>query len=193
MKKLQKMRMFFRSILTQFGEVVTDKGKLVWDGNEDLKEGMDVFVENPDSDEIEYEIANAGNYTTEDGKIITVNGEGKVEKIEDPNAEVAEEVIEEQASEMANTEEEKKEDEKEDEEKKEELAEDVENPTNEGEETDTKAIVELRKEVNELYARIDAMEEMIRKISETPAAMSAVEQTENAITNPKSRLQYLRK
>ena len=38
MKKLQKMRMFFRSILTQFGEVVTDKGKLVWDGNEDLKE-----------------------------------------------------------------------------------------------------------------------------------------------------------
>lgn len=190
MKKLQKMRMFFRSILTQFGEVVTDKGKLVWDGNEDLKEGMDVFVENPDSDEIEYETANAGNYTTEDGKIITVNGEGKVEKIEDPNAEVAEEVIEEQASEMANTEDEKEE-KKEDE--KVELAEDVENPTNEGEETDTKAIVELRREVNELYARMDAMEELIRKISETPAAMSAVEQTEITVDNPKSRLQYLRK
>lgn len=170
MKKLQKMRMFFRSLLTNFGEVVTDKGKLVWDGNEDLKEGMDVFVENPEADDLEYEIANAGNYTTEDGKIITVNGEGKVEKIEDPNAEVAEEAPAEMAEEPT-----------------------VENPTNEGEETDTEAIVELRKEVNELYARMDAMEEMLRKLSEKPAAMSAVEQVTPQVDNTKSRLAYLRK
>lgn len=171
MKKLQKMRMFFRSLLTNFGEVVTDKGKLVWDGNEDLKEGMDVFVENPEADDLEYEIANAGNYTTEDGKIITVNGEGKVEKIEDPNAEVAEEAPAEMAEEEPT----------------------VENPTNEGEETDTEAIVELRKEVNELYARMDAMEEMLRKLSEKPAAMSAVEQVTPQVDNTKSRLAYLRK
>lgn len=170
MKKLQKMRMFFRSLLTNFGEVVTDKGKLVWDGNEDLKEGMDVFVENPEADDLEYEIADAGNYTTEDGKIITVNGEGKVEKIEDPNAEVAEEAPAEMAEEPT-----------------------VENPTNEGEETDTEAIVELRKEVNELYARMDAMEEMLRKLSEKPAAMSAVEQVTPQVDNTKSRLAYLRK
>lgn len=170
MKKLQKMRMFFRSILTQFGEVVTDKGKLVWDGNEDLKEGMDVFVENPEADDLEYEIANAGNYTTEDGKIITVNGEGKVEKIEDPKAEVAEEAPAEMAEEPT-----------------------VENPTNEGEETDTEAIVELRKEVNELYARMDAMEEMLRKLSEKPAAMSAVEQVAPQVEATKSRLSYLNK
>lgn len=178
MKKLQKMRMFFRSLLTNFGEVVTDKGKLVWDGNEDLKEGMDVFVENPEADDLEYEIANAGNYTTEDGKIITVNGEGKVEKIEDPNAEVAEEAPAEPENAPA------------------EMAEEeptVENPTNEGEETDTEAIVELRKEVNELYARIDAMEEMLRKLSEKPAAMSAVEQVTPQVDNTKSRLAYLRK
>lgn len=178
MKKLQKMRMFFRSILTQFGEVVTDKGKLVWDGNEDLKEGMDVFVENPEADDLEYEIANAGNYTTEDGKIITVNGEGKVEKIEDPKAEVAEEAPAEMAEEAPA-----------------EMAEEptVENPTNEGEETDTEAIVELRKEVNELYARMDAMEEMLRKLSEKPAAMSAVEQVAPQVEATKSRLSYLKK
>lgn len=176
MKKLQKMRMFFRSILTQFGEVVTDKGKLVWDGNEDLKEGMDVFVENPEADDLEYEIANAGNYTTEDGKIITVNGEGKVEKIEDPNAEVAEEEPKEEApAEMAEEEP------------------TVENPTNEGEETDTEAIVELRKEVNELYARVDAMEEMLRKLSEKPAAMAAVEQVAPQVDGTKSRLALLKK
>lgn len=171
MKKLQKMRMFFRSILTQFGEVVTDKGKLVWDGNEDLKEGMDVFVENPEADDLEYEIANAGNYTTEDGKIITVNGEGKVEKIEDPKAEVAEEAPAEMAEEEPT----------------------VENPTNEGEETDTDAIVELRKEVNELYARMDAMEDMLRNLSEKPAAMSAVEQVTPQVEATKSRLSYLKK
>lgn len=176
MKKLQKMRMFFRSILTQFGEVVTDKGKLVWDGNEDLKEGMDVFVENPEADDLEYEIANAGNYTTEDGKIITVNGEGKVEKIEDPNAEVAEEEPKEEApAEMAEEEP------------------TVENPTNEGEETDNEAIVELRKEVNELYARVDAMEEMLRKLSEKPAAMAAVEQVAPQVDGTKSRLALLKK
>ena len=177
MKKLQKMRMFFRSILTQFGEVVTDKGKLVWDGNEDLKEGMDVFVENPEADDLEYEIADAGNYTTEDGKIITVNGEGKVEKIEDLNAEVAEEAPAEPEAPAEMAEEEPT----------------VENPTNEGEETDTEAIVELRKEVNELYARVDAMEEMLRKLSEKPAAMAAVEQVAPQVDGTKSRLALLKK
>lgn len=195
MNKLQKMKMFFRSLLTNFGAVVTDKGKLVWDGNEDLKEGMQVFVENPEADDLEYEIANAGNYTTEDGKIITVNGEGIVETIEDPNAEVAEEVIEETTTETEMTTEETENAE----ETKEET---VENPTNEGEETDTEAIVKLREEVNELFAkigeydaRLNSMEDMLRKLSETPAAMSATEQVTATANTHESlgRLAYLRK
>lgn len=176
MNKLQKLRMFMRSVLSQFGEVITDKGLLNWDGNEDLKEGMQVFIRDVESEDLEYETAPAGNYTTEDGKIITVNTEGKVESIEDPKAQVAEEKVEEMA---------------------EEVKEEVENPTNEGEETDSKAIVELRREVNELYARVNAMEDMMRKLSETPAAMSAVEQVSaTADTNEslgKQRLAYLRK
>ena len=60
------------------------------------------------------------------------------------------------------------------------MAEEVENPTNTGEETDTEAIVKLREEVNELYARLDRQEEAIellaeelRKLRKEPAAMSA--------------------
>ena len=162
MKKIQKMKMFFRYILTSFGAVNTDKGRLVWDGNEDLKEGMEVYIEDAENDDLEYQPAADGDYTVEDGKVITVV-DGKVASIEDPNAEVAEEVKEE-ATEV-----------------KEEMAEEtaeVEDPTNTAEETDTKAIVELRKEVNELYARVDAMEDMLRKLAVKPAAMSAVEQSE---------------
>lgn len=166
MKKIDKMKMFFRNLLTQFGAVNTDKGQLIWNGNEDLKEGMDVFVEDADNDDLEYQPAENGDYTTEDGKVITVV-DGKVATITDPKAEVAEQANEETLAENEDA--------------PAEMAEEeptVENPTNEGEETDTEAIVELRKEVNELYARIDAMEEMLRKLSEKPAAMSAVEQSE---------------
>ena len=179
MKKIDKMKMFFRNLLTQFGAVNTDKGQLIWNGNEDLKEGMDVFVEDADNDDLEYQPAENGDYTTEDGKVITVV-DGKVAAITDPKAEVAEQANEEDApAEMA------------------EETPAVENPTNEGEETDTEAIVELRKEVNELYARMDAMEEMLRKLSEKPAAMSAVEQSEIATVVEdslgKQRLSCLRK
>lgn len=175
MKKLQKLRIFMRSVLSNFGEVATDKAVLYWDGNEELKEGMDVFVQT-EADEIEYEPAANGDYTTEDGKVITVV-DGKVATITDNKAEVAEEAPAEKEEAPA------------------EMAEEptVENPTNEGEETDTEAIVELRKEVNELYARMDAMEEMLRKLSEKPAAMSAVEQVAPQADTTKSRLSYLKK
>ena len=181
MKKIDKMMMFLRNLLTQFGAVNTDKGQLIWNGYEDLIEGMDVFVEDADNDDLEYQPAENGDYTTEDGKVFTVV-DGKVAAITDPKAEVAEETPAENEDAPA------------------EMAEEtpaVENPTNEGEETDTEAIVELRKEVNELYARMDAMEEMLRKLSEKPAAMSAVEQSEIATVVEdslgKQRLSCLRK
>lgn len=42
-----------------------------------------------------------------------------------------------------------------------ELEEQVENPTNEGEETDNEAIVKLREEVNELFKRVNELEKMM--------------------------------
>lgn len=66
------------------------------------------------------------------------------------------------------------------EQREEEMAEEVENPTNDGEESDTEAIVEIRKEINELYAKVDRIEraiatlaEEVGKLRKEPAAMSA--------------------
>ena len=62
----------------------TDKGELFWEGEEDLKAGDEVFVEN----EGERQPAPDGEYATEDGKVIVVV-DGKVAEIKDPEAEVA--------------------------------------------------------------------------------------------------------
>lgn len=101
MKITKRLQIVLKSLLSvKFGEVKTDKGVLIWDGEtEELQEGMEVFVRD-ENDEIVP--AEDGLYTVEDGKRITVT-DGKVEKIEDPEAEVApeEEPIEETKEEMA--------------------------------------------------------------------------------------------
>lgn len=68
----------------EFASKDTDKGAIFWEGEEDLKEGDAVFVEN----EGERVPAEDGEYKTEDGKTIVVV-EGKVAEIRDPEAEVA--------------------------------------------------------------------------------------------------------
>lgn len=66
------------------GSVTTDRGVLVWDGEDDLKEGFAVFVESPEGERTP---AEDGDYATEDGKVIKV-AEGKVAEIADTQAEV---------------------------------------------------------------------------------------------------------
>ncbi len=73
----------------EFGRKGTDKGELIWEGEEDLKEGDEVFVEGEDG---ELAPAPEGEYKTEDGKTIVV-AEGKVAEIRDPEAEVAPEEV----------------------------------------------------------------------------------------------------
>lgn len=173
----KSLRMFFRSILTKLGSVATDKAVLNWDGDEDLVAGMEVFVEvENENGDIEYVAPEDGDYTTEDGKIIKIV-EGKVAEIIDPSAEVdmneetpAEEVVNEELAEET-----------------------VENPTNEGEETDTDAIVEIRKEINEAYAKMDEMareiqelRETVAKLAEAPVEMSAIEMSKHNIIDDKT-------
>lgn len=74
----------------EFGNKSTDKGTLYWEGEEDLKEGDAVFVENEDG---ERSAAPDGEYRTEDGKVITVV-DGVVASITDDQAEVAAEPAE---------------------------------------------------------------------------------------------------
>lgn len=116
--KLNKVKQILRSLLVEMGEVSTDKGILVWNGEEELAVGVAVKGMDADGNEVEVE---DGDYLTEDGKTIVVK-EGKVEEIkekeelpieepkegEEPKAEEAEE----QPKEGEEPKEEPKEDEK---------------------------------------------------------------------------------
>lgn len=176
----KSLRMFFRSILTKLGSVATDKAVLNWDGDEDLVAGMEVFVEvENENGDIEYVAPEDGDYTTEDGKIIKIV-EGKVAEIIDPSAEVdmtTEEVVNEELAEET-----------------------VENPTTDAEESDTEAIVEIRKEINEAYAKMDEMareiqelRETVAKLAEAPVEMSAIELSkQNEVTEKTSGWAALR-
>lgn len=154
MNNKQKVRMFFKSLLLQLSEVETDRAKLIFDAPE-LKEGVEVFIEG-DGENEEYIPAPDGEYKTNDNKIIKVEN-GVVVEIVDNEAEVAPEeapVVEEMAEETPT----------------------VENPTNTGEETDTEAIVKLREEVNELYARVDKLEKTIMELAKVEGAKPVEEQ-----------------
>ena len=72
-------------MLAEFATVTTDRGVLAWDGDEDLKAGDRVYIEDADGNRVE---AADGDYKTEDGKIIVV-ADGAVAEIRDPEAEVA--------------------------------------------------------------------------------------------------------
>ena len=82
-------------VFAEFGAVTTDKGIVVWDGDEDLKEGLEVFVLDAEGNRT---AAAEGDYTTEDNKVIVVV-DGKVAEIKDPEAQVASDPAAEDAAE----------------------------------------------------------------------------------------------
>lgn len=69
----------------ELASVNTDRGELQWDGEEDLREGDEVFVTDEEGNRVP---APDGDYVTEDGKTITVT-DGKVAALKDPAAAVA--------------------------------------------------------------------------------------------------------
>ena len=74
----------------EMGKVATDKGDLIFDGEEDLKAGDAVFVAGEEGDNVP---APDGEYLTEDGKVIKV-ADGVVTEIADKEAETDPEVEE---------------------------------------------------------------------------------------------------
>lgn len=84
---MKKIKQMLAKMLLEMGAVATDKGILVWQGEENLKEGDIVTLEDGSQPE-------DGDYKTEDGKVISIE-EGKVAKIADAEAEVAPEEEEE--------------------------------------------------------------------------------------------------
>ena len=144
-----------KALAVAFGQVTTDKGILEWDGEEDLKIGDEVYMTAEDGTRT---AAEDGDYTIDDGKVIRV-ADGKVADIIDPEAEVAPET-EEVETEAAEG--------------------DVENPDTPGEESAPDAIEALRKEVNELFARVDAFETRINELTEEVARLKEAPAAEPA-------------
>lgn len=144
-----------KALAVAFGQVTTDKGILEWDGEEDLKIGDEIYMTAEDGTRT---AAEDGDYTIDDGKLIRV-ADGKVADIIDPEAEVAPET-EEVETEAAE--------------------EEVENPDTPGEESAPDAIEALRKEVNELFARVDAFETRINELTEEVARLKEAPAAEPA-------------
>ena len=84
MSKLKKLKAALAKAFAALGNVTTDKGILAWDGDEDLKAGYKIFIEDAEGNRTP---AEDGEYRTEDGKTIVVVG-GQVAEIKDPDAEV---------------------------------------------------------------------------------------------------------
>ena len=102
MSKLTRIKKAILAALEeQFGNVTTDRGILSWDGDEDLKAGDAVYVEDAEGNRLP---AEDGEYRTEDNKVIVVV-ESKVAEIRDAEAEVApaEEMPAETPEELINT------------------------------------------------------------------------------------------
>lgn len=84
MKLTQKLKVMLRALILKAGEIETDKGRLIYDGDE-LTVGTDVFVEQANGDEIEVIPAPDGEYEA-DGKTYVV-ADGKISEIREPEAE----------------------------------------------------------------------------------------------------------
>lgn len=85
MSKLSRLKTALAKALAEFGSITTDKGVIAWDGDDDLKEGDSVFIEDAEGNRTP---AEDGDYKTDDNKTIVVV-DGKVSAITDPEAEVA--------------------------------------------------------------------------------------------------------
>ncbi len=95
MGKMKRFKAALLKALAEFANVTTDKGILAWDGDEDLKVGDQVYIEDAEGNRTP---AEDGDYKTDDNKIIVV-ADGKVSEIKEPETDVepeGEEASEEQ-------------------------------------------------------------------------------------------------
>lgn len=195
MKITNSLKIALKNLLSiKMGSVQTDKAALVWDGDEDLKAGDEVFVLDENGEAVP---AADGDYTTEDGKTIKV-AEGRVAEIVDPEAEVAEEPVEEEQ-----IQEEAQEEIQQEENEEVEPAEDLEKPEEEEPSIEDRiAAIEERMDafldgmnqfmnaIAGLEERVAAVEEKLAKVEE-PAADPIDEQPE--VQESKSIMNFLRK
>ncbi len=170
MKKFNKIREALSKLIEEtFTRISTDKGVLSYDA-EELEVGISVSIVDEEGNE---SAAPEGDYKLEDDRILKIE-DGKIVEIVEPEVEVEEPIAEEEAPavEEVVAEEEAPAEEPE-----------VGNPTNEGEESETEAVVKLREEVNELYELVHRLEDRIAELEKKPAAEPAKEEFKKAKTD----------
>lgn len=79
MSKLNRIKQMLKTMLEVFGDISTNRGTLIWDGDEEIKEGDAVKLLDGENNEVD---AEDGDYQTDDKRIIVVK-EGKVAEIKD--------------------------------------------------------------------------------------------------------------
>lgn len=173
MSKVTRLKKAIARLLEmEFGSVTTDKGILAWDGEEDLKEGDSVTIEDENGEKIP---APDGDYTTADNKVVVVV-DGKVAEIKDPEAEVAPEETAEEGDPAESVET-----------ASDEGPEESEGITPEGEETPSEEktdennaleerIAELEEENAALKAENDALKAQVEELQKMSAAKPAHEE-----------------
>lgn len=163
--KINRIKEMLKKMLVSLGEVSTDKGVIIFDGDE-LEAGMAVHTIDEEGNEVALE---DGDYRTEDGKIIVV-ADGKVVEIKDDEAEVATDEPAQESEEQENAE-------------NEPVSEDEPQDEQEPVQDEKDALIEeLRAKIEELTAENDELKARIAELENEPAAPSAeeaFEKTEN--------------
>ena len=97
----KKLKLMFRQILMKAGSMDTDRAVLLWDGEGELAEGMEVFVEETDAEgNVNYVSPEDGEFTAEGIKIVIEGGVVKsIVKVDDTTEDTKEDVVEENMAE----------------------------------------------------------------------------------------------
>lgn len=167
-----KFSKFFNALRksVEMRSATSDKGVIAWDGDDDLKIGDELFVEDENG---ERTAAADDTYTLTDGTAVVVT-DGKVADIIVNEAPAADEAPADEATEAAEqTDAAEAVEAAEQTEAAEEMpADEVPAPDDRDDvESDDRAIEQLRKEMNEAYAKIDALEAALAELRDRVAAV----------------------
>ena len=195
MRKIEKLKNALKNLLLEFRSVNTDKAVLSWDGEEDIKEGVSVYITDEEGNR---SIPEDGEYIGED-KTIYVIENGIVKEIipeneqpeeqpetpaEEPTVEDPEEPVEEPVEEPEG-----------EEQPNEEPAEEepVEEPAEEPvEEVPVEEVAEVAEEANELAEKVESLVEKITRLEEEIDALKAFKATVEAMSAGKPAQQQFR-
>lgn len=98
MGRLNRLKTALLKAFAEFASMTTDKGVLVWDGEDDLKVGDNVFVEDAEGNRTP---AATDDYTNDDGVVVVV-ADGIVSEIRTPEVDIEAPEAEETTEEVEN-------------------------------------------------------------------------------------------